>query len=61
MKEKTINDPKIAWPILFKRLIDDGFGITKASKKDVEYWISEFNNLVKSINIPMVQKLFLWT
>ena len=49
--EKTKNDPKIVWPILFKRFIDDGFGITKGSKSDVEYWIAEFNKLVKSIEI----------
>ena len=27
------------------------FGINKGSKADVEYWIQEFNNLVKSIKI----------
>ena len=51
LKEKTKNDPKIVWPILFKRFIYDGFGITKGSKSDVEYWIVEFNKLVKSIEI----------
>ena len=35
----------------FKRYIYDGFGITKGSKKDVEYWISEFNNLLESMKI----------
>ena len=30
---------------------DDGFGRTKESKANVEYWIKEFNNLVKSIKI----------
>ena len=30
---------------------DDGFGITKGSKADVEYWISTFNSLVESIRI----------
>ena len=38
-------------PILFKRFIEDGFGITKGSKKDFEYWVSEFNFLRKSITI----------
>ena len=51
LKEKTKNDPKMVWPIIFKRFIDDGFGITKGSKTDVEYWIAEFNKLVKSIVI----------
>ena len=32
LKEKTKNDPKMVWPILFKCNIDDGFGIKK--KKD---------------------------
>ena len=25
--------------------IDDGFGITKANKKEFEYWVDEFNLL----------------
>ena len=29
LKEKTKHDPKIIWPKVFKRYIDDGFGITK--------------------------------
>ena len=37
--------------IYFRRYIDDRFGITKGSKSDVEYWITEINNLVQSINI----------
>ena len=41
----------MVWPIFFKRYIDDGFGITKGSKSNVEYWILEFNKLVQSIKI----------
>ena len=48
---KNQTDPKLIWPKVFKRYIDDGFGITKGSRKDVEDWISEFNNLVESIRI----------
>ena len=33
LKEKSINDPKMVWPILFKRFIDDGFGEQKAQNK----------------------------
>ena len=51
LKEKTKNDPKMVWPIFFRRYIDDGFGITKGSNADVEYWISAFNSLVESIKI----------
>ena len=51
LKEKSKNDPKMIWPIFFRRYIDDGFGITKGSKCDVEYWITAFNNLVQSIKI----------
>ena len=47
VQEKTKHDPKVVWPIIFKRFIDDGFGITKGSKTDVEYWIAEFNKLVR--------------
>ena len=32
-------------------LQEDGFGIMEGTKKDVEYWILQFNNLRKSINI----------
>ena len=34
---------KIIWPILFKKFIDDGFGIIKGNKLDFEYWVTEFN------------------
>jgi len=51
LKEKSKGDPKMVRPILFKRYIDDGFGIMKGSKSHVEYWILEFNKLVKSIKI----------
>ena len=30
---------KIKWPIMFKRFIDNGFGIMKGNKKDVGAWI----------------------
>ena len=29
---KCNTDPKLIWPILFKRFIEDGFGITKLRK-----------------------------
>ena len=32
----------IKWPIMFKRFIDDGFGIVRGNKKDVETWIYDF-------------------
>ena len=35
----------------FLRFIDDGFGIFEGTKKDIEYWISQFNGLRKTINI----------
>ena len=42
----------MVWSILFRQYIDDdGLGITKGSKKNVENWISEFNKLVESIVI----------
>ena len=31
LKEKSKTNTKIIWPLLFKRFIDDGFGITKAN------------------------------
>ena len=41
----------VKWPILFKRFIDDGFGIMNGNKKDVQMWIKEFNNLHENIFI----------
>ena len=51
MRYKCVTDNKFVWPILFKRFIDDGFGVTKGSKKDFEYWVSEFNKLRETITI----------
>ena len=51
LKKKCVNDHKLKWPKPFLRFIDDGFGIMEGSKKDVEYWISQFNSLRKTIKI----------
>ena len=62
-KKHCKNDPKMVWRILFKRFIDDGFGITKESKKHVEYWIAELNKVVnqlKSTNTNIDQKWNSW-
>jgi len=48
LKLKCESDPKIIWPILFKRFIDDGFGITKGVREEVIYWIEKFNELRKN-------------
>ena len=45
LKNKWNTDKKLVWPIMFKRLIDAGFGVTKGSKTDFEYWVSKFNML----------------
>ena len=51
LKEKSKTNKKIIWPILFKRFIDDGFGITEANKDEFEHWIHEFNLLRETITI----------
>ena len=33
LQEKYVHDQKLEWPILFQRLIDDGFGIMEGIKK----------------------------
>ena len=49
---KTIcKNKNIKWPIMFKRFIDDGFGIMRGNKKDVRTWINEFNQLRENIFI----------
>ena len=49
--EKCKTDKKLVWPILFRRFIDDGFGITKGNRQDFEYWVSQFNSLRETITI----------
>ena len=51
LKEKYNMDLEFQWPCLFKRFIDDGFGIMEGSNSDFEYWISEFNLLHETITI----------
>ena len=51
LKIKCCSDPKFIWPVLFKRFIDDGFGITKGLREDVRYWIEKFNGLRKTVQI----------
>ena len=36
---------------MFQRFIDDGFGIMEGTKKDVEYWVNQFNGSRKTITI----------
>ena len=33
LKKKCVHDKNLKWPILFKRFIDDGFGIMEGTKK----------------------------
>ena len=51
LKAKCKTEPKLIWPILFKRFIDDGFGITKGVREDIIYWIEKFNELRKTVQI----------
>ena len=45
----------IAWLKMFKRFIDDGFGVKKSNKKEFLQWVNEFNNLRKDIFIDKWQ------
>ena len=51
LKIKCKTDPKLIWPILLKRFIDDGFGITKGNREDVIYWIEKSNELRATVQI----------
>ena len=48
-----VNHKTLKWPVLFQRLIDDGFVVMECTKKDVsiEYWITQFIDLRKSVKI----------
>ena len=37
--------------MLFRRFIDDGFGVTKGSKKEFEYWVNQLNLLRDTVTI----------
>ena len=41
----------LIWPEMYKRLIDDGFGVIKSNKKEFSKWFCEFNNLRENIFI----------
>ena len=51
LKMKCNSDPKLIWPVLFTRFIDDGFGISKGVREDVIYRIGQFNKLRKTVQI----------
>ena len=51
LKEKCKMDPKLKWPCLFKRFIDDGLGTMEGDKSDFVFWVSEFNLLRETITI----------
>jgi hypothetical protein len=55
LKEQTKNDSKMIWPTLWRRFIDDGFGVTKGLRKDVEYFVHKFNSMVLSIKIDKIE------
>ena len=40
----------IVWPEMFKRFIDDGFGVIKCNKKQFSRWVEEFNNLRENVS-----------
>ena len=51
LRNKRIHGPKLTWPILFQRFIDDGFGVFDGTKEEIEYWITQFNMLRETIKI----------
>jgi hypothetical protein len=55
LKEQTKNDIRMIWPTLWRRYIDDGFGVIKGVKKDVEYFVHKYNAMVTSIKIDKME------
>ena len=39
LRKKCLNGPKLKWPILFKRFIDNIFGGFDGTKEEMECWI----------------------
>ena len=40
---------------MFKRFIEDGFGVIKCNKKQISRWVEEFNNLRENVFIDKWQ------
>jgi hypothetical protein len=55
IKRMSAIDPKLIWPLLFLRFIDDGFGVMEGSREDVLYFVMVANNLIPSITIDKVE------
>jgi hypothetical protein len=55
VKNMSLIDPKLIWPVLFMRFIDDGFGVMQGSKEDVFYFVKVINSLVPTITIDKVE------
>ena len=55
LRAKCKNDPKLNWPILLKRFIDDGFGILCGTKEDIVYWIDKWSigNKVEYVDLEI--------
>ena len=49
LKKKCVYDKIIKWPTIFQGFIEFEFGIMEGNKKDVKYWIDQFNTLSKTI------------
>ena len=48
-------EKNIIWPKMFKRFIDDGFGVIKSNKKEFSIRVNEFNCLRENIFIDKWQ------
>jgi hypothetical protein len=55
VKNMSLIDPKLIWPVLFMRFIDDGFGVMQGSKENVFYFVKVINSLVPTITIDKVE------
>ena len=52
----ALSDPKLIWPLLFLRFIDDGFGVMKGTNTTaVNYFVNIVNSLVPSIIIDKIE------
>ena len=47
--------------VILRRFIDNGFGICECTKREVEYWIEQFNSLRKSIAIDKCSFVANWS
>ena len=55
IKRECYYNPKLIWPLVLKRFIDDMFGIMVGTYEDLVYFVKVFNSYIPSINLNIIK------